>query len=162
MIEKPNKWICDTCGDQIESVDDGWVQWLRIRDEENDSFHSEGLELVHARQNSERERSCIYNSQHVFRARRATTADLSLRDFACPDGLMRLLSFISDDEFKDKEEVIEMIKRLFIPGYEQVRRHLDSAVSDYVFEPNTKEGFPHQFQIELVLEWIKNENEELG
>ena len=49
--------------------------------------------------------------------------DLSLTEFLGPDGLMHLLDFIAKGRV-ETSEVLEMIKRLNVPGYEQSRIHI--------------------------------------
>lgn len=160
MPSPTTTWICDSCGEPINTPREGWVQWLRVKDADG-TFHSEGLQLVHASHPSRRGKPrCLYDGDAVFRQRKATQADLSLTDFVGPDGLMRLLSFLSEDEFKDRKEVIEMIKRLFVNGYEEARPLLEAAVHQGVFEPNTPAGFPHQAQIDEVLEWKRQRGDD--
>lgn len=152
-------WICDKCGELITSVEDGWVQWLSIQGE--DGYHSEGLQLVHSSRAAKHENRnrCIYDAQVVWREKDATTADSQLRDFIGPNGLMQLLSFIDNRRFKNRSEVVEMIKRIYIPGYDQVRHHLEPAVDQGVFEPNTPQGFPWQSDIKAVQDWLKEREE---
>lgn len=69
---------------------------------------------------------------------------------------MLLLSFIAEGDFAENKEIIEVIKRLLVPGYEQVRHHLERAASEGVCEPNTPEGFPEQTQIEAVIKWLES------
>ena len=69
---------------------------------------------------------------------------------------MELLSMISDDNFEDKEEVLEIIKRLHIPGYEKARCFFDEAIENGVFEPNTKPMYYWTRDIDAVLEYIKS------
>jgi hypothetical protein len=56
--------------------------------------------------------------------------------------------------------LIELIKRLHIPGYEQARNSFDAAISDGAFEPNTKPGFYSQSNIQNTLRWIQERDEE--
>ncbi len=48
--------------------------------------------------------------------------DLPLTDFIGSDGLMFLLELI-EEKALPTDEVVEMIKRLHIPGYELARQH---------------------------------------
>jgi hypothetical protein len=79
--------------------------------------------------------------------------DLSLASFVGADGLMPLMALLPEDRVP-LEEGLEMIKRLHIPGCEPVRLHLEQAISDNVYEPNTVPGSPQQYQIGEVLEWL--------
>ena len=68
---------------------------------------------------------------------------------------MRLLQMLGEEDHP-KEDVLEMIKRLHIPGYEAARGHFDEAISEGYFEPNTPEGYYHQSEIEATLAFIKD------
>jgi hypothetical protein len=66
---------------------------------------------------------------------------------------MRLLAMIADDR-APIEQILEMIKRLHISGYEQARPYFEEAIAEDIFQPNTAPGFYHADQIRAVLEWI--------
>ena len=82
---------------------------------------------------------------------------MELKYFLGPDGLMELLSMMDENE-APQIEIIEMIKRLHIPGYEHARLHFDEAISDGAFEPNTRPGFYPTRDINATLEWLKKQN----
>ena len=105
-------WCCETCGQLITSVSDGWVEWL---DSEVDGGATilNGLRLVHRE-------SCRYDPRTVFRNGRSVVEGLSLERFVGPDGLILLLSLLAVGELPPSE-VIELAKRVQIPGYELVR-----------------------------------------
>jgi hypothetical protein len=56
-----------------------------------------------------------------------------------------------------KDEVLEMIKRLHIPGYEHARQHFQRAIADGVFEPNMPDGYYWQSNIDAVLRFLERE-----
>jgi hypothetical protein len=95
----------------------------------------------------------MYNERGF--AKGESLADLPLEQFVGADGLMNLLEYLSDAPGSD--ELIEMIKRLHVPGYEVARSHFDRAISAGVFEPNSKPGFYSQRQIERVQTWLKDQ-----
>jgi hypothetical protein len=72
---------------------------------------------------------------------------------------MHLLSFLARDELP-KDEVLEMIKRLHVPGYEHARLHFDRAIREGVFEPNMPDGYYWQSNIRAVLEFLEHEGDE--
>lgn len=150
-------WNCDTCGKPINAVDDGWVEWLSrpiAGEEYKRDDHS--LRLVHQKHASptdNREHACYHNEDKWYAQDGSMVSDLPLASFLGPDGLMTLLEFLSDKRFLEQDQVIEMIKRLHIPGYEQARHSFDAAIYDGVFEPNTKPGFYRQESIEATLRW---------
>ena len=81
-----------------------------------------------------------------------------MASFIGPDGLMTLLSFIHEKKLPE-EEVLEMIKRLHIPGYEQARNHFKHAISEGAFEPGTPENYYFQSDIEATIKYISESNE---
>lgn len=86
--------------------------------------------------------------------------DVALSRFQGADGLMQLLALAAEERLP-LESVIEMIKRIHIPGYERARSYLGAAAAHGVFEPNTRPGFPWQSQLDLVLRWL-DEDEDNG
>jgi hypothetical protein len=52
---------------------------------------------------------------------------LPLEGFVGPDGLM-LLAFLTEDELL-KDDVLELAKRVQIPGYEQTRELFQGAIN---------------------------------
>src|SRR5690606_12084189 len=106
---------------------DGWVEWL-TRFDGDERLHHDALRLVHTRQSSpltdpsdwRRGPGCQHDETKAFARDRSTVADLPLSSFLGPDGLMILLEFASDRKF-ELDDLIEMIKRLHIPGYDQAR-----------------------------------------
>lgn len=151
-MKKPT-WICDACGQEIEDAEHGWVEWLT--EPGGGDRQSHGLRLVHQERFSPRrpDSLCYYNEK---KNPHSGAGDLPLTSFLGPDGLMLLLSFLHDKEFREDEEVLEMIKRLHVPSYEHAFRHIEDAVAEGVFEPNTAPLYCHQDDIKAVLEWAKN------
>lgn len=152
-------WTCDTCGQQILTVGDGWVEWLTRK--ESDKFVGRGFRLVHhTGASSQKEgRRCQYDGNAEYRNDGSIINDLPLEQFTGPDGLMRLLSFIAEKELPT-EEVLEMIKRIHIPGYEHARHHFKRAISDGAFEPNMPTGYYWQSDIAATLAWLKENRAE--
>ena len=145
-------WTCDTCGGSIEREKDGWVEWVAFTDRERDPL-GRGLRLVHAATVSPRgHKGCQYVEDDLPLGE--CVCDLGLSDFNCPDGLVRLLGFIQHGDLPT-EEVVTMIQRLNVPGYEQARPFMAQAVAGEVVSPRMPEGFFHVSQIETILEWVR-------
>jgi hypothetical protein len=102
-------WHCASCPKLIRSVNDGWVEWLASEDESGATILS-GLRMVHRE-------SCRYDVRTVFRNTRSVAEGLSLECFVGPDGLSLLLSFLAEGDLP-AAEVIRLVKRVQIPGYE--------------------------------------------
>lgn len=143
----PLGWICDTCGEIIESPKDGYVQWVVFRDEDGQR-RARDLNIVHHKTTSPlgSDAACYLD------ATGGSLMDNDLESFLSQNGLMQLLSML-DEGLLPKEQVIEVIKRLHIKGYEHARFHFDKAIAAGVFEPNTRPGFYLTSQIQAVLQW---------
>lgn len=157
---------CDVCRQLIAEPKHGWVEWLSQGVEER---QNRGLRIVHHFPYSPRVKEgvskdlqdgCQYNEEVEYAQDKSLVNDTYLEEFLGPDGLMDLLSFISEKKFSDVEEVLQVIKRLHIPGYEEAHRHFGEALSEGVFEPNTPSGYYSQKNIEAVLAWLKKRESE--
>jgi hypothetical protein len=134
-------WTCDTCKQPIDSVNEGYVEWQETASGGSGS-RATGLRLVH--QNG----TCQYPNNAKLR-------DMPLSTFLETDGLVTLLSFLAEDNFP-KEEVLDLIQRLHVPGFEAARPYFSDAVSRCIIEPNMFPGYFHQNEIKAVNEAVKN------
>ncbi|WP_321379132.1 hypothetical protein [Trichococcus shcherbakoviae] len=140
-------WRCDSCGKDINSVEAGWVEWLRDRD--SDKYY--GMRIVH------HDEKCMYNDRYEHFENNNSVLDMHLSSFYSQDGHISLLELISDGQFKNNDEVLEVIKRLFIPDYEVARLYFRDAISEGYFEPNTKENYHHTLDIQRTMDYIRHE-----
>jgi hypothetical protein len=154
-----SNWICDSCGQTIEKAEDGWVEWVSLS-LQGVNPSGRGLRLVHTNVSSPTDgpNRCQYNQDIEYEKDKGLIKDLPLTSFIGPDGLMRLLIFISQNELPN-EEVLEMIKRLHIPEYEQARNYFKQAISEGVFEPNTPDNYHFQREIKATIKYISEHNE---
>jgi hypothetical protein len=149
-------WRCGSCGELVSDLQAGWVEWLAAEDAKGRPKVS-GLRLVHRHSAGPRRRDsygCQYNPRDEFRRNRGIVEGLALDRFAGPDGLMLLLSMITERELP-AQELIELAKRVQIPGYEAVHELVQDAVSAGVISPSISSGFYLQCEIWDVLEWAK-------
>lgn len=148
------QWVCDSCGGRINEAREGWLEWLNH--EENGRRVNHSPRIVHIRPASPGQRGCQYNQRAEFQTGQYIVGDLSLTEVTGADGLMTLLSFVSDDYF-GKEQALEIIKRLHVPDYDLVRRYFDAAIGNGVFEPNTKPGYYGVDDIQAVKNWLEQQ-----
>jgi hypothetical protein len=148
-------WTCDTCGEPIKSVNDGWVEWIEF-DRGDGRRAARNLRLVHHQPASPRapDGSCQFNERAQYARDHGIVCDLSLDEFVGTDGLISLLEMVSEGRHPT-EEVLTLIQRLHVPGYEQARHHFAAAISEGIFEPNTKPGYYTTSDIQKVLDWIR-------
>ena len=145
------QWKCDACGGSIDNVNHGWVEWQSRK--ENGEWIKHSPRLVHHRPFSPRPHGCQYNGDEIFANGGNIVGDLALDQFTGTDGLITLLSLVSDKYF-DLEESLELIKRIQVPDYDLVRSHFDEAIGAGVFEPNTKPGYYDVREIQQVKQWL--------
>ena len=133
------------------------MEWLAAEDDKGKPKVS-GLRLVHRRNTSASSRKsygCQYNPRDEFRRNRGIVEGLALDRFAGPDGLMLLFSMIAERELP-AQELIELAKRVQIPGYEAVYELVHDAVNEGVIAPSISSGFYLQCEIWDVLRWAKH------
>jgi len=145
-------WKCASCEDCITKVENGWIEWLSNEDEQGNARLA-GLRLVHRTSpQSSKGCGCRYDPQQEFRNDRSIVEGLPLERFIGADGLMLLLSFLAQSAMP-QEEVLELIKRVQIPGYEQVRQIYQAEISEGLLKTSIGEGFYLQSEIGLLLKW---------
>ncbi len=101
-----------------------------------------GLRLVHS--------LCRYDDRREFRKDHSLAEGLPLERFVGPDGLMLLLSLIAEGEMPTAD-LLELMNRIHIPGYEQTRELFSEAIHGGAVAPLIGEGFYLQSEIREVL-----------
>jgi hypothetical protein len=147
-------WRCTTCGSLITSIEDGWVEWLAAEDSPGTTT-MKGLRLVHGPAGFSQASgacSCRYDHRREFRNDRSIVEGLPLERFVGPDGLMLLLAFLAAEELP-KNDVLELAKRVQIPGYEQTRDLFQEAINSEVITPLVRDGYYMQSEIQTLLRW---------
>lgn len=142
QLRNSRGWHCAGCAQLITSVSDGWVEWLASEDDQGGTSLN-GLRLVHRE-------SCRYDPRKVFRNAQSVVEGLSLERFVGPDGLILLLSLLAAGELPTAE-VIEMAKRVQIPGYEVARNLMGQQNLPELLSPSLGHGCYLQSEIlELI------------
>ena len=120
-LHKFNGWRCDSCGERITSIDAGWVEWLSSEGDRGEDVLS-GLHLVHHGSvlPNGAGQDCRYGRLKEFRTRKTIVEGLPLERFVGPDGLMMLFSLLTDGSLP-RDEILELAKRVQVPGYEVAR-----------------------------------------
>lgn len=118
------QWICDSCGGVIEKPRDGWLEWYTEKDKSLDT----GFRIVHHRE------SCMYNDTTLEQQNRSPL-DLGLPHALGSHGLGYLLFKLELSEkgvykLADIKELIEIIRRLHLPYYEEARLYWKDALRD--------------------------------
>ncbi|HEY2362253.1 MAG TPA: hypothetical protein VGK36_14125 [Candidatus Angelobacter sp.] len=145
-------WKCGTCGRLVTKIEDGWIEWL-VSKSRKDNDLLKGLRLVHALAVSPRRTSrfgCRYDPQREFKKDQSLVEGLSLDRFVGPDGLMLLLSLVANGELP-REDILDLIKRVQIPGYEQAMSVFQKGLPRDVFTPSIGKGYYLQSEIRTLL-----------
>jgi hypothetical protein len=148
-------WRCASCGELIIRIEDGWVEWLASEDDYGIT-RVRGLRLVHRlilnSRDSDRNR-CRYDDRREFKQDCSLVEGLPLDRFVGADGLMLLLSLLAESEMP-RAELLELVKRVHIPGYEQTREVFEEAIHGGAVTPLIGEGFYMQSEIRDLLRWV--------
>jgi hypothetical protein len=153
-------WKCAACGMLITRVEDGWVEWLATENTKGATI-SRGLRLVHrlaTTSGPSRGTDCRYDSRSEFRKDKSIVEGLPLERFVGLDGLTLLLAFLAEDELP-KDDVLELAKRVQIPGYEQTRELFQEVIRRGTVVPVIRPGYYLQFEIQALFSWARQRTE---
>lgn len=141
-------WFCDSCLGVVSSPACARVEWISLFAKEPGG---RDLRLVHDLTDfSQRREVCQFDARQEYVRDKGKVNGAPLADFLGPDGLMRLLSLMVIDGLP-RNEVLEMIKRLHVPGYEEARYLLRSSVTDQGLAVVSKSYYPTQSEISAAL-----------
>ena len=139
MLIPLKQWICDSCGEIINSAEDGWVEWLSGKE----TFDSEyGFKIVHNNGSSPLGKGGCFHYREE-----ECPSDLPLTHFMGDKGYVLLLSFLDWGPYvkpeyegprvKDLREFIEFMRRLTVPYYEEARMFFKEALADGDLDPSS-------------------------
>lgn len=154
--QTPRGWRCSSCGEVISKIEDGWVEWLAT-ERTGAGVFLKGLRLVHcsAVPAMSRDTGCRYDFRREFLHDRSIVEGLPLERFVGPDGLMLLLSFLAVGEMP-KDDVLELTKRVQIPGYEQTHELFREVVDKGILTPAISDGYYLQYEIQQLLRQVSS------
>jgi len=142
MLEPLQQWICDYCGEIINSPDEGWLEWISEKINEQFVRKAFGFRIVHHRPFSPIEGNENGGCYHY--SKKQLPAGISLRDFVGPKGVPNLLTFLDVGPYhsleyrgpgvKDIREYVELVRRLTIPYYEEALLYWGEAMSQGYFD----------------------------
>jgi hypothetical protein len=139
MLEPLKQFFCDTCEGIIEKPEDGWVEWLTSYDDERERWVEKNFRICH----------------HVANCMRlASHPDVSdnhlhnlLEDNTMVIQLYGMLESESDPNggfgVEDIGEVVEFLRRLTLPYYEEARRYWEEAIKDGCIRVGVSEIHPY-------------------
>jgi hypothetical protein len=95
-------------------------------------------------------KGCRYDSLKEFRNGKTIVEGLPLERFVGPDGLMMLFSFLAAGNLP-RREILELAKRVQIPGYELARSLLQESTSSNVVTQFLGDGCHLQSEIREMI-----------
>jgi hypothetical protein len=147
VLEPLKQWICDGCGEIIRSEREGWLEFLRDRSPKPGAILTHGFRIVHHNSFAPRRPAGLpadvptpLEARCAAYQDRIGVQDMHLRAYLGITGLADLLvrldwgSFVDPDGEHSSEaptrEMVEIIRRLHVPYYEEARLHLAQAAED--------------------------------
>lgn len=141
-------WYCDSCLSAISDASHGRIEWISLY---AGTPGGRDLRLVHDLVDATRViGGCQFNAREEFARDKGKVNGAPLSEFLGPDGLMRLLGLMAVDGLP-RDAVLEMIKRLHVPGYEDARSLLRSYVSESGMAVISRSYYPTQLEITSTL-----------
>jgi hypothetical protein len=136
QLEPLRQWICDTCGELIARPEDGWVEWQNEKQKTSEPeprYYDFRIvhQIVASPRREERTEGCYAPNHQMMSSH--------LHHLLGPDGLIGWIEHIERGTVKDLDGWAEMMRRLYIPYYEEARLYLADARDDgYVDSGNEK------------------------
>jgi hypothetical protein len=147
-LQPLEQWICDACGQRIESPQDGWIEWLAGS---TPGTKAHGFRIVH---NSN---LCQYPST-------GRVHDMHLEHAIGPDGLVALLGLLAPgrrsgilaDGVTSVEEWAMLVRRLHVPYLEEARQDWAEAEADGFFKDVNEASTFSQATLLAIIERYAN------
>ena len=132
MDQPFTRFYCDVCGEPINDIGRGYVIW---KTDKADHYREHDFKIIH-------QKDCDLKDH---------ASSTALSDMLGPDGLAKLLSFLSYGPLrdgsqqrppKDMDEFVDLVRRLQSPHYEEARRRFgeDDVQADYA---DANEVYPY-------------------
>jgi hypothetical protein len=148
MKLKPLKqWICDSCGELIKKPEDGW--WEYLHNTKTDLVS--GFRIVHHRN------QCMSDDQ-TLRHKNISVGDQHLQHMITSGAFGHMLHWLELSETRKLDEHIEItefteiMRRLYLPYWEEARQYWEQAYKDGFHD---KCGFSENDLIGIITEYGK-------
>lgn len=163
MLKPLQQWVCDSCGEIILAADQGYLEWLTERDEQAGLYRARGLRIVHHAPHSPRFVRGQIGANCYFYEGQAGESDIELSRFVGPAGMTYLIAKFLDvgpeleEEYRgppvfDMRELVEIMRRLYIPYYEEARLYWDEARADGCFVDSNEVSLYHPDGLRALVE----------
>lgn len=134
------QWVCDKCEGIIKAPDEGLLEW--VTDHKGKNL---GYRIVH--------QLCCYKRREL--RKRDTTDHVQLEELTGSKGLITLIEMLEKEEYLDRAEFKDMIRRIHVEYYEEARLYWSRALQDGVirdvhkltnFYPDVSLSIIHQYR----------------
>ena len=143
------QWRCGACFQAIESVRDGVVEWVEI-----DGDRSRDLRVAHSIAGGiHPTKACTFDARVEREKDGGVPEARALADVVGPDGFM-LMTEIAARNWTDALVVQVAWKRLFVPGFEQVRPYIIEASMNQVLRSRHAASPLRRTEIEAIALWM--------
>ena len=154
MLKPLEEFICDSCGQIIKNIDDGWVEWEGRYDETKNKLISKNFRICH------------HSIKCQKLANHPDCSDLPLREFTGEKAIVQTISFLDDGpyhvpsykgpEAENLREFAEFQRRLILPYYEEARLFWNRAMSDGYFGDSNELSIYLPKNLKIMIEHYKN------
>ncbi len=144
-LQPLKQWICDSCGELIMKLEDGW--WEYLHDTKTDLIS--GFRIVHHR------KSCMYDEE-ALRRKNTIVGDMSLDHMVKSGAFGHMLHWLELSETKklnehfEITEFTEIMRRLYLPYWEEARLHWEHAYKEGFHD---KCGFSENDLLHIIEEY---------
>lgn len=133
MLKPLEQFICDTCHQPIETIEEGWVEWLNHQQEDG-------------RWTTSNHRICHHNGRCEKLSYHENVSDNHLSYFLGNYTMPQLLGFLDIGVHfnrnyqaptpENMRDFVVFVRRLTIPYFDEARHYLDRAVSESYGDSN--------------------------
>ena len=134
------EFICDKCGEVINSPEEGVLEWISEWNEEHQTFVNKGFKIIHQFGHSPNQ-----NTGCSFYQGRSGISDYPLRMYLNPDfGMANIISLLDVGQrhqpnftiplVENAREYAELVRRLTIEYYDEARLYWSDANNDNFFD----------------------------
>ena len=155
MLEPLKQFICDSCGEVINSPEEGWIEWLEVYTD--DGGRCSKFRICHQKGYSPYKSplGCYNYTDHPDRA------DMHLHHFLEEEAIIneRLSEVVDNPSARflgirvvDVKEYAELLRRIKMPHFEEARLYFQKAKADHFFAPDDREYMFDKNKLKLLIE----------
>jgi hypothetical protein len=132
MLQPLEQFICDSCNQPIESIENGWVEWESFPDDEQEKDVTKNFRICH------KDLRCQKFAKSPY------CSDSPLRDFTGDMAILQTTAMLDPGQYhsptyygpepQNMREFTDFLRRLTIPYYDEARLYWKQAIEDGYFQ----------------------------